>query len=133
MTDTLRDLPQSALDTLRDPTKALPAFGQVHDQKTSDFVKYDPHRITHRFQQAVLQYYANPPRTRDGQTKFLTLLTARQMGKSLTAEYAAYVKTAYNPGFDHVCIADTAQRAEYLTSGPWRSEALRHPPERSGS
>ena len=114
MTDTLRDLPQSALDTLRDPTKALPAFGQVHDQKTSDFVKYDPYRITHRFQQEVLQYYANPPRTRDGQTKFLTLLTARQMGKSLTAEYAAYVKTAYNPGFDHVCIADTAQRAEYL-------------------
>ncbi len=102
------------LSFLRAPAKSLPALGQVHDQKTGKFVQYDPTRITHTFQQTILDYMTNPPRTSDGQTKFLTVLTARQMGKSLAAEYACYPKAAYSPGWDHVCIADTSDRAEYL-------------------
>ena len=102
------------LATLQDPSRALPTFGQVHDQASGKFVKYDPSRITHTFQSAVLDYFSNPPRTPHGETKWLTLMTARQMGKSLTVEYAAYCKAAYTPGWDHVCIADTRERAEYL-------------------
>ena len=105
---------QQILNLLRDPLRSLPAFGQVHDQKTSQFMPYDPRRITKDLQVDVLPYLSNPPRTTDGQTKFLTLLTARQMGKSLTSEYGCYPKAAFNPGWDHVCIADTGDRAEYL-------------------
>jgi len=34
----------------------------------------------------------------------------------LTAELCGYVKAAYTPGWDHVCIADNKKRAEYLHS-----------------
>ena len=106
--------PQQILDFLRAPEKSLLKLGQVHDQKTSQFVPYDPTRITHNMQTEILKYFTNPPITTDNQTRFLTLLTARQMGKSLTSEYACYPKAAYNPGWDHVCIADNSDRAEYL-------------------
>lgn len=99
---------------LRNPLKSLPALGQVHDQQTGQFLKYDPRRLTNNLQHEILSYFANPPRTPTGQTRFLTVLTARQMGKSLTAEYACYPKAAYNPGWDHVCIADIGDRADYL-------------------
>jgi len=105
---------QQMLTFLRDPSKSLPAFGEVHDQKTSKFVKYDPTRITYNMQNEVLDYLSNTPRTQVGQTKFLTILTARQMGKSLSVEYGCYPKAAYSPGWDHVCIADNSDRAEYL-------------------
>jgi len=105
---------QQALATLRDPNKSLQAFGQVHDQKTSTFVPYDPSRLTKSLQQEILDYVSNPPLTKHGQTRFLTVLTGRQMGKSLASEYALYPKVAYTPGWDHVCIADTKDRAEYL-------------------
>ena len=104
----------SALAWLRDPASSLPSLGQAHDQKTGQFVQYDPKRLTHTLQQSIIAYASNPPRTADGQTKFLTVLTARQMGKSLTSEYVLYPKAAYSPGWDHVCIADTRDRAEYL-------------------
>ena len=102
------------LGFLRSPKQVLPKLGQVHDQKSGKFVQYDPTRITSELQLAILDYATNPPRTTDGQTKFLTILTGRQMGKSLSAEYACYPKAAYTPGWDHVCIADTNDRAEYL-------------------
>tara|TARA_R110002051_G_scaffold166034_1_gene236989 strand:- start:78 stop:1667 length:1590 start_codon:yes stop_codon:yes gene_type:complete len=86
----------------------------VHDQKTGRFIKYDPKRLTENFQKDILEYTSDPPRTKEGQTRFLTVLTARQMGKSLCSEYAFYPKAAYSPGWDHVCIADTTDRAEYL-------------------
>ena len=105
---------QQVLDFLRSPEQSLPKLGKVHDQKTGQFVQYDPYRITKTMQAEILAYMSNPPRTSDGQTRFLTLLTARQMGKSLTSEYACYPKAAFNPGWDHVCIADTSDRAEYL-------------------
>mgnify|MGYP003134624820 FL=1 len=106
--------PKQVLNFLRDPAKSLPAFGQVHDQKTSQFIPYDPKRITATMQTDVLDYLSNPPQTSDNQNKFLTILTARQMGKSLSVEYGCYPLAAYNPGWDHVCIADNAARAEYL-------------------
>ena len=105
---------KQVLDFLRSPEQCLPKLGKVHDQKTGQFISYDPYRITHTMQADILTYMSNPPRTRDDQSRFLTLLTARQMGKSLTSEYACYPKAAFNPGWDHVCIADTNDRAEYL-------------------
>tara|TARA_Y100001973_G_C5203304_1_gene339484 strand:+ start:1535 stop:3199 length:1665 start_codon:yes stop_codon:yes gene_type:complete len=105
---------KQVLSFLKDPKRSLPALGQVHDQKSGQFVPYDPTRITNKLQTAVLDYASNTPRTAEGQTKFLTLLTARQMGKSLACEYACYPKAAYSPGWDHVCIADNSDRAEYL-------------------
>ena len=81
------------LGFLRSPSKSLPALGQVHDQKTGKFIQYDPYRITETMQSEILDYTTNTPRTKDGQTRFLTLLTARQMGKSLTSEYACYTES----------------------------------------
>tara|TARA_R100000458_G_scaffold59924_1_gene72767 strand:+ start:2354 stop:4036 length:1683 start_codon:yes stop_codon:yes gene_type:complete len=106
--------PKQVLEFLKDPRKSLPNFGQVHDQKTGQFVPYDPLRITKTMQMEVMEYLGNTPRTEYGQTKFLTILTARQMGKSLSVEYGCYPKAAYSPGWDHVCIADNTDRAEYL-------------------
>ena len=106
--------PKQVLAFLKDPKKSLPAFGKVHDQQTGKFVAYDPNRITDTMQNEVMEYLSAPPRTSYGQTKFLTILTARQMGKSLSVEYGCYPKAAYSPGWDHVCIADNTDRAEYL-------------------
>lgn len=106
--------PEEQLQWLRTPNKSLPALGMVHDQKTGTFIKYDPDRLTKSLQQEILGYLSNPSRTKDGQTHWLSVLTARQMGKSLTSVYGCYPKVAYNPGWDHVTIADTADRAEYL-------------------
>jgi len=102
------------LNTLRSPAHALAAFGEVHDQKTGRFVKYDPLAITDTLQLSILDYMSNPPRLPTGETKFFTLLGYRQGGKSLTSEYAAYCKAAYIPGWDHVCVADNRDRADYL-------------------
>ena len=104
----------SLLKTLRSPKHALPAFGEVHDQKTGRFVKYSPTKITHELQNTVLDYVSNPPRLPTGETEFLTLLAYRQAGKSLSIEYAMYCKAAYIPGWDHICIADNRDRADYL-------------------
>ncbi len=103
-----------ALARLKDPSFSLPKYGQVLDQKTSQFIPYDPKRITKTFQSHVLDYFSNPARTEDGLTVWMTYLTARQMGKSLAIEYACYPHAAYNPGWDHVCIADNGDRAKYL-------------------
>ena len=102
------------LNTLRSPDRALPAFGEVHDQSTGRFVKYSPTQITYELQNAVLDYVSNPPRLPSGETEFLTLLAYRQAGKSLSIEYAMYCKAAYIPGWDHICIADNRDRADYL-------------------
>jgi len=105
---------QKLLNTLRSPAHALPAFGQVHDQKTARFTPYRAQAITEKLQPTILEYMSNPPRLASGETRFLTILGYRQAGKSLTAEYAAYCKAAYIPGWDHVCVADNKDRAEYL-------------------
>jgi len=107
-------LTEKARAALRDPSLMLRAYGEIQDQATGKALKYDPERITEQLQNTLLSYYATPPRTESGQTKWLILLGYRQGGKSLTAELCAYAKTAYTPGWDHVCIADTRDRAEYL-------------------
>lgn len=114
------------------PSALLRAYGHIQDQATGRSIKYDPYRITDRLQSTILSYYSDPPKMADGQTKWLVLLGYRQGGKSLTSELVAYAKCAYTPGMDHVCIADTRERAEYLhkrvhfTHGRW-PDALRTP------
>tara|TARA_R110002110_G_scaffold1039_1_gene4074 strand:+ start:4864 stop:6576 length:1713 start_codon:yes stop_codon:yes gene_type:complete len=110
----MTDDAQDALAALADPALSLRAYGKVHDQASGREVSFDPFKLTNRLQETLLAYFSNPPRTEHGQTKWLTLLGYRQGGKSLTAELCAYTKTAYTPGWDHVCIADTKARAEYL-------------------
>lgn len=106
--------PQQQLKWLRSPGQCLPKLGCVHDQQSGQFLPYRADRLTKTLQQQVLEYLDDPPRTDTGQTRFLTVLTARQMGKSLVVEYGCYPKAAYTPGWDHVCIADTNPRADYL-------------------
>jgi len=106
--------PAEQLLFLRSPGRALPRLADVLDQETSAFIRYDPYRLTKTLQSEILAYIDDPPRTDFGQTKWLTVLTARQMGKSLVVEYGMYCKTAYTPGWDHVCIADIDERAKYL-------------------
>ena len=77
-------------------------------------VPFDPHAITKDLQSTLLAYASNPPRDRNGYTKFLALLGYRQGGKSTTAENAFYPLAAYTPGWDHQCYADTRWRADYL-------------------
>lgn len=110
----MKALPAEALEALRDPTISLPAYAKIIDQKTGREIRYDPYAITDKLQATVVGYYSNPPITDMGQVKWLNLLGYRQGGKSLTAEACGYVKAAYTPGCDHVCIADTKDRAEYL-------------------
>jgi len=105
-----------ALEALADPSLSLRAYGKVHDQSTGAEVTFDPFKITHNLQSTILSYFSDAPKTEHGQTKWLTLLGYRQGGKSLVAELCAYAKTAYTPGWDHVCIADNKKRAEYLHS-----------------
>ena len=104
----------AALEALRDPAISLQAYAKIIDQRTGDEHTYDPFAITNRLQETVVSYYSDPPETDVGQVKWLTLLGYRQGGKSLTAELCGYVKSAYTPGHDHVCIADNRDRAEYL-------------------
>ena len=108
--------PAQLLQVLQTPRLSLPQFGRVHDQESGSFINYDPQRITEKLQPSILSYFSAPPRTPSGHTKWMTLLGYRQGGKSTTAEFAAYCKAAYSPGWDHVCIADTKDRAEYLHS-----------------
>ena len=107
-------LDEEALAALGDPAISLRAYASIIDQKTGQEHTYDPFAITKRLQETVVSYYSEPPETPFGQTKWLTVLGYRQGGKSLTAELCGYVRSAYTPGHDHVCIADNRDRAEYL-------------------
>ena len=107
-------LDEEALAALGDPAISLRAYASIIDQKTGREHTYDPFAITKRLQETVVSYYSSPPKTEFGQTKWLTVLGYRQGGKSLTAELCGYVRSAYTPGHDHVCIADNRDRAEYL-------------------
>ena len=107
-------LDEEALAALGDPAISLRAYASIIDQKTGREHTYDPFAITKRLQETVVSYYSEPPETPFGQTKWLTVLGYRQGGKSLTAELCGYVRSAYTPGHDHVCIADNRDQAEYL-------------------
>lgn len=121
---------------LDDPAAALQRFGLIVDQDSMETVQYDPFRVTRRLQPTILSYYANPPRNQAGYTRFLTLLAARQTGKSVTAEYGIYPIAAYRPGWRHSCTADTKERADTLHERVqflhknW-DEAIRTPTETS--
>lgn len=101
---------------IRRPWDALHAYGQVLDQRTSGPVPYRADAITTRMQTDVLSFLTEPPRMASGQTVFLSVLKARQTGCSVVTELGCYVKTAYNPGWKHYCIADKQSRADDLHS-----------------
>ena len=104
-----------ALEALSDPAVSLRAYGKVQNQQRGTELRYDPYAITQKLQATIVSYYSRPPLTATGnQTRWLTLLGYRQGGKSTVPELCSYVKTAYTPGWDHVCIADTKDRAKYL-------------------
>lgn len=102
------------LGRLIDPRVALPLCGKVWGQQESSFIPYDPTRTTMRMQAEILDYLAEPPRDRNGQTMWMVLVGYRQGGKSLAAEYGAYCRTARTPGYEHVTLADDDDRARYL-------------------
>lgn len=120
---------QQAHAVLTDPRQALPRLGKVFDKKTSTFVDYDPFRLTYRMQWDILSYFAEPPRHETtGQVLWMNVLAGRQGGKSTVAEFAAYIRTASSPGWQHICIADNDKRANYLHG---RVQQLHHywPPQ----
>ena len=110
----MSQLAQELLNRIKDPAWSLPRFGKIMGQKKQGDVLYNPYAITRNLQATLVSYYSNTPRNAYGQTFWLTLVAYRQGGKSLTPELCGYVKAAYNPGFEHVCIADNKDRAEYL-------------------
>lgn len=101
-------------ELLSDPALSLPTYGYVIDQDSGDKVKFDPFRVTYNLQQTIVGYVSEPPRDPFDYTKWLVVLTGRQSGKSTTAELSFYPKIAYIPGWNHVCIADTKERADEL-------------------
>lgn len=106
------------LPLLRDPRRALPAFGKVATQVAIDgqnVVPYRPETLTFRAQQDALQYWADPPRDEHTRmTRWLIQLKGRQAGISFTAEAAAYVRTSSASAWHHLCLADTPKRAQEL-------------------
>lgn len=105
---------EQVLELLRDPAISLQTHAKVLDQGEAEAVPYDPYKITENLQATIVGYASDPPMTEDGHTRWLTILAYRQAGKSLAGELAFYPKAAYNEGWDHVCIADTQDRADYL-------------------
>ena len=108
------ELPSQLVENLRNPSVSLTQFGRVMDQRTGSEAIFDPKALTHDLQATIMSYFSKPPQTDTGQTCWLALLGPRQTGKSTAGELCAYPVTAYSPGWDHVCIADTKDRAEYL-------------------
>jgi hypothetical protein len=99
---------------LQSPAWAVINLGTVASGSSQGLIPYDPGQMTVRMQQEMIEYWDDPPRDLDGMTKFLTLLAPRQVGKSLAAELLGYATASRNPGWDHVCDADTKDRAIYL-------------------
>lgn len=103
------------LTLMRDSRISLPAYGHVMGQKEDEDLPFNPNAITRDLQNTVLEYVNDTPRDPlTNQTKFLALCGGRQNGKSLCVELALYPKAAYTPGWDHVCMADKKERADYL-------------------
>ncbi len=106
------------LPLLRDPRRALPAYGFVTTQqgqgrKTS--IPYNPDTLTVKAQRDVLAYWYSPPiDPTTGMTRWRIDLKGRQVGLSTTAEAAAYVITSTAESWQHLCVADTPKRAEEL-------------------
>jgi hypothetical protein len=105
---------QDFMREFSDPRKGLQMFGTVLDQENDVWAKYNPYAITEKLQATLLSYVGDPPYTEDGFCKWLVHLGYRQGGKSLTSELAFYTRAHFTPGWQHVCVADKKDRAEYL-------------------
>lgn len=102
------------LERLQSPQWAARNLGTVTSGNSQGLVPYNPDEMTINMQQDMLAYWDDPPRNDDGLTLWLTVLAPRQMGKSLVPELLGYGTASRNPGWDHVCDADTKDRAIYL-------------------
>ena len=106
------------LPLLADPRRALPTFGHVGTQDGRggrNVVKYDPNALTATMQQDILRYWAAPPiDPHTGVAQWMITLAGRQGGKTTTAEFAAYCRTAAAHSWQHLCLADTGDRAKEL-------------------
>lgn len=106
------------LPLLRDPRRALPAYGYVATQDGragQNVTRYHPDLLTQRLQRDVLGYWASPPiDPHTGMARWLITLAGRQTGKSFTAEAAAYVKAGTATAWQHLCLADTPDRSREL-------------------
>lgn len=98
----------------RNPDWALRNLIAVQDQEQNTITSYDPDTVTHNLQQDMIQYWTSPPRTPDGYAKWYVSLASRQTGKSTVPEVLGTHSAMINPGWDHVCDADTDKRASYL-------------------
>lgn len=107
-------LPPELREQFADPAFSLRAFARFQDLETGKDVPFDPTTITHDLQNTILSYWSNPPLDANGFTRWLVVLKYRQAGSSTTSNNAAYCKTAYIPGWDHVTVADNRDRADYL-------------------
>lgn len=105
---------KEARERLADPRFSLPTYGKVLDMATDTAVQYDPDRIAKKIQRTILSYAGAPPENDHGQYRWLVLLTSRQAGKSTATAMASYALCGYTPGADHLCLADTKDRANYL-------------------
>lgn len=113
--DEKRRFSPEAIEFLCDPRRSLLRYGKIMDQEENgQLVPYDPYRLTDKCQATILHYMADPPKDENNRVLWLVLVAGRQTGKSVTAEYAAYTRAAYIPNWEHVCMADTRERAEYL-------------------
>lgn len=101
---------------LEDPAISLPRFGKVMDLHTQRVVPFDVNGVSKKMTRNIIAYVSDPPRDREGYTKWPLICSGRQSTKSTSVEYALYPKAAFNFNWDHVCIADVDDRASYLFS-----------------
>ena len=101
------------MEILSDPSFSLRAFGHVMGQEYDDPIRYDPFAITDHLQETILGYASSPP-VHDDVTQWLVVLKYRQGGSSTTGCLAFYVKAQFNPGWEHITLADHKERADYL-------------------
>lgn len=104
-------------ELLADVGYTLKTFGTLVDQETDEVIPFDPDRIAPYLQNTTLDFVTNTPRQESGHKKWLLELASRQVGKTLCAALACYVRTAYSPGVYSAVIADTKERTEDLFRG----------------
>jgi hypothetical protein len=95
----------------RDPEFSLRAFGRVKGfdgkEVSADFERVDATLATE------IAAYAREPAA-GCPTRWQVVLKYRQAARSTNFELCGLALAMYRPGWDHVCIADTEDRAKYL-------------------
>lgn len=98
----------------RDKFQALLEFIKVKPYDAAGTVVPYTYDMTKELQQFIAEMYFNPPRNDAGYVYWSLIVASRQTGKSTMAENCALVNALDTPYYDHVCTADTDDRAKYL-------------------